>query len=73
MIALGDHDEIIVLDQIKEMAQLIPHGHLTVFKDASHFVMWQDPDELQQGARRSSSTVRRTDPVWLVACQSRAT
>jgi pimeloyl-ACP methyl ester carboxylesterase len=43
MIALGDHDEIIVLDQIKEMAKLIPHGQLKVFADASHFVMWQDP------------------------------
>ena len=48
MITLGDHDEIIVLDQIKEMAQLIPKGHLTVFKDASHFVMWQDPESFNK-------------------------
>ncbi len=48
MIALGDHDEIIVLDQIKEMAQLIPNGQATVFKDASHFVMWQDPESFNK-------------------------
>ncbi|MDB4963263.1 MAG: putative alpha/beta hydrolase [Myxococcales bacterium] len=43
MVALGDHDEIIELDQIKEMAELIPNGELTVFADTSHFAMWQDP------------------------------
>ncbi len=43
MVALGDHDEIIELAQIEEMSQLIPNGQLTVFKDSSHFVMWQDP------------------------------
>lgn len=44
LIADGDRDEIIVLDQIKEMAQLIPNGELAVFKDTSHFALWQDPD-----------------------------
>ncbi len=43
MVALGDHDEIILLDQIKEMSTLIPNGQLTVFSDASHFALWQDP------------------------------
>lgn len=43
LLALGDHDEIIDLAQVKEMATLIPHGELRVFADASHFVMWQDP------------------------------
>jgi pimeloyl-ACP methyl ester carboxylesterase len=43
LIADGDHDEIIKLDQIQEMAQLIPHAQLVVFKDASHFAHWQDP------------------------------
>lgn len=43
MVALGDHDEIIELAQIEEMAKLIPKGQLTVFKDTSHFAMWQDP------------------------------
>ena len=43
MVALGDHDEIIELEQVKEMATLIPKGQLTVFKDTSHFAMWQDP------------------------------
>jgi len=44
MVALGDHDEIIELAQVEEMAQLIPRGQLAVFKDTSHFAMWQDPE-----------------------------
>ena len=47
-IALGDHDEIIVLDQVKEMGTLIPKGQSVVFKDASHFVMWQDPESFNK-------------------------
>ena len=43
MMADGDHDEIIALDQIEEMAQLIPNAQLRVFGDASHFALWQDP------------------------------
>ncbi len=44
LVADGDHDEIIVLDQVEEMAKLIPHARLEVFKDTSHFALWQDPD-----------------------------
>jgi len=44
MMADGDHDEVIVLDQIEEMAKLIPNARLKVFADASHFALWQDPD-----------------------------
>lgn len=43
LVAGGAHDEIILLDQVKEMAQLIPNGRLAVFEDASHFALWQDP------------------------------
>ena len=43
LVADGDHDEIIELDQVKEMATLIPNAKLVVFPDTSHFVMWQDP------------------------------
>jgi len=43
IVADGDHDEIIVLSQIEEMAKLIPNGRLEVFKDTSHFALWQDP------------------------------
>jgi len=43
LIADGDHDEVIVLAQVEEMAKLIPHAQLAVFKDASHFALWQDP------------------------------
>lgn len=43
LMADGDHDEVIELDQIKEMAELIPNGKLKVFANTSHFAMWQDP------------------------------
>lgn len=45
MMADGDHDEVIVLAQIEEMARLIPNGKLKVFQNASHFALWQDPDD----------------------------
>ena len=44
MMADGDHDEVIVLAQIEEMAVLIPNAKLKVFREASHFALWQDPD-----------------------------
>jgi pimeloyl-ACP methyl ester carboxylesterase len=44
----GDHDELIVIDQIEEMARLIPNGKLVVFKDTSHFALWQDPEGFNQ-------------------------
>jgi pimeloyl-ACP methyl ester carboxylesterase len=46
LIADGDHDEVIVLDQEREMAKLIPDAKLVVWPDASHFAMWQDPDDV---------------------------
>lgn len=48
MMADGDHDEVIVLDQIEEMAKLIPNGQLKVFDAASHFALWQDPEGFNQ-------------------------
>ncbi|HEY6039707.1 MAG TPA: alpha/beta hydrolase, partial [Kofleriaceae bacterium] len=48
MIADGDHDEVIVLAQVEEMAKLIPHAQLKVFSDASHFALWQDPQDFNQ-------------------------
>jgi pimeloyl-ACP methyl ester carboxylesterase len=48
MMADGDHDEVIVLDQIEEMARLIPNGQLKVFDSASHFALWQDPQGFNQ-------------------------
>jgi len=44
----GDHDEVIVLAQVQEMAQLIPHAKLVVLKDTSHFALWQDPADFNQ-------------------------
>jgi pimeloyl-ACP methyl ester carboxylesterase len=43
VVADGDHDEIIELAHIKEMAQLIPNAKLVVFENTSHFALWQDP------------------------------
>jgi pimeloyl-ACP methyl ester carboxylesterase len=43
LVADGDHDEIIELSQLEEMAKLIPNARLEVFKDTSHFALWQDP------------------------------
>jgi pimeloyl-ACP methyl ester carboxylesterase len=43
VMADGDHDEIIALEQIEEMSRLIPNARLKVFADASHFALWQDP------------------------------
>jgi pimeloyl-ACP methyl ester carboxylesterase len=48
MITLGDHDEIILAAQIEEMGKLIPNGRSLIFKDASHFVMWQDPESFNK-------------------------
>lgn len=48
VVADGEHDEIIELAQIKEMATLIPNARLEVFEDTSHFVLWQDPAALNK-------------------------
>jgi pimeloyl-ACP methyl ester carboxylesterase len=48
VISDGDHDEIVVLDQIEEMATLIPKAKLVIFKDTSHFALWQDPATFTQ-------------------------
>jgi pimeloyl-ACP methyl ester carboxylesterase len=48
MVADGDHDEIIVLAQVEEMAQLIPHAKLAVLKDTSHFALWQAPADFNK-------------------------
>lgn len=48
MIADGDHDEVIEMAQIEEMATLIPHAKKVVFKDASHFALWQDPESFNK-------------------------
>ena len=48
LVADGDHDEVIVLDQIQEMAKLIPNAQLAVFPDTSHFALWQDPEDFNK-------------------------
>ncbi len=48
VVADGDHDEIIVLDQIEEMAKLIPNAKLEVFQNTSHFALWQAPDDFNK-------------------------
>jgi len=41
----GDHDEAIEPAHTAEMAQLISRARLVIMKDASHFAMWQHPEE----------------------------
>ena len=48
LVADGDHDEVIVIDQIQEMATLIPNAQLAIFHDASHFALWQDPEDFNK-------------------------
>ena len=48
MIADGDHDEVIQMAQIEEMSKLIPNATLQVFRDASHFALWQDPESFNK-------------------------
>lgn len=48
VVADGDHDEVIVLDQVEEMSKLIPNAKFVVFKDTSHFALWQDPASFNQ-------------------------
>jgi len=48
IVADGDHDEIIKLEQIEEMSKLIPNARLQVFENTSHFVLWQDPAALNK-------------------------
>jgi pimeloyl-ACP methyl ester carboxylesterase len=45
VIFVGDHDEGIEPAHAAEMAKLIPGAKLVIMKDASHFAMWQKPDE----------------------------
>jgi pimeloyl-ACP methyl ester carboxylesterase len=45
VIFVGDHDEAIEPAHTAEMAELIPGAELVIMKDASHFAMWQKPDE----------------------------
>jgi pimeloyl-ACP methyl ester carboxylesterase len=45
VIFVGDHDEAIEPAHTAEMAKLIPGAKLVIMKDASHFAMWQKPDE----------------------------
>jgi pimeloyl-ACP methyl ester carboxylesterase len=41
----GDHDEAIEPAHTAEMPELIPGAKLVIMKDASHYAMWQKPEE----------------------------
>ncbi|MEO7732203.1 MAG: alpha/beta hydrolase [Kofleriaceae bacterium] len=58
MMADGDHDEVIVLDQIEEMAKLIPNAQLKVFANTSHFALWQDPEDFNAALLEFLSATR---------------
>jgi pimeloyl-ACP methyl ester carboxylesterase len=48
VIADGDHDEIIRREHTEEMAKLIPGAKLVILRDASHFALWQAPDDFDR-------------------------
>jgi pimeloyl-ACP methyl ester carboxylesterase len=48
MVAGGDHDEVIELEQVVGMAKLIPNAQLKVFGNTSHFALWQDPENFNK-------------------------
>lgn len=48
VVADGDHDEIIFLDHMREMALLMPNAKLVVFENTSHFALWQDPESFNK-------------------------
>ncbi len=62
LVADGDHDEVIELAQVKEMATLIPNGKLLVVENASHFVMWQAPAELNAALVEFLAATKQGDP-----------
>ncbi len=47
----GDHDEAIKPEHTRKMAELIPGARLVIMKDASHFAMWQKPEEFNSTVR----------------------
>jgi pimeloyl-ACP methyl ester carboxylesterase len=47
-IADGDHEELIKRAHTEEIAKRIPGAELIVFKDASHFALWQVPDDFNR-------------------------
>jgi pimeloyl-ACP methyl ester carboxylesterase len=52
MIFDGDHDEAIKPEHTREIAELIPGASLVIMKDASHFAMWQKPEEFNATVRK---------------------
>jgi pimeloyl-ACP methyl ester carboxylesterase len=52
MIFDGDHDEAIKSAHTRELAELIPGASLVIMKDASHFAMWQRPEEFNATVRK---------------------
>ena len=69
MMADGDHDEIIMIDQIEEMARLIPNAQLKVFDDASHFALWQDPESFNRAMVEFLTSSAPFDPDRTAAGQ----
>ena len=52
----GDHDEAIKAEHTREIASLIPGARLVIMKDASHFAMWQKPEEFNATVREFLQT-----------------
>lgn len=48
LIADGEHDEIIRAEHVKELAKLIPGAQLAFVPKASHFALWQQPEDFNK-------------------------
>jgi pimeloyl-ACP methyl ester carboxylesterase len=44
-IVVGDHDEFILPEHSRYLAETIPGADLIILKDVSHFAIYQDPDQ----------------------------
>jgi pimeloyl-ACP methyl ester carboxylesterase len=47
-VADGDHEEIIKRSHTESIAKRIPGAKLVIFTDASHFALWQVPDDFDR-------------------------
>lgn len=47
-IVAGDHDEVILPEHSRYLAETIPGAKLVILKDVSHLALYQDPDEYIQ-------------------------
>jgi pimeloyl-ACP methyl ester carboxylesterase len=48
----GEYDEAIKPEHTRKLAELIPGAKLVILKDASHFALWQRPEQFNAAVRK---------------------